>query len=156
MVVAITLQHYLDGLGVDYEVVAHPYAETGLDTAERAQIPANKLAKSIMLEDEGGYLMAVCAASRRIKLGDLYREINRRLEFANESELADVLGDCALGAVPPVGDLYGIDVVVDLELFMQPDVYFEAGDHEDLIHVSADNFQKLMSNADHASFSKPA
>jgi Ala-tRNA(Pro) deacylase len=39
---------------------------------------------------------------------------------------------------------------------MQPDVYFEAGDHEDLIHVSADNFQKLMSNAEHASFSKPA
>lgn len=156
MVVAITLQHHLDRLGVDYEVVAHPYADTGLDTAERAQIPANKLAKSIMLEDEGGYLMAVCSASRRIKLGDLYREINRRLEFANESELAEVLGDCALGAVPPVGDLYGIDVVVDLELFMQPDVYFEAGDHEDLIHVSADNFQKLMSNADHASFSKPA
>lgn len=156
MVVAITLQHHLDRLGVDYEVVAHPYADTGLDTAERAQIPASKLAKSIMLEDEGGYLMAVCSASRRIKLGDLYREINRRLEFANESELAEVLGDCALGAVPPVGDLYGIDVVVDLELFMQPDVYFEAGDHEDLIHVSADNFQKLMSNADHASFSKPA
>ncbi len=156
MVVAITLQHYLDRLGVDYEVVAQPYADTGLDTAERAHIPANRLARANMLEDEGGYLMAVCAASRRIKLGDLYREINRRLEFANESELADVLGDCALGAVPPVGDLYGIDVVVDLELFMQPDVYFEAGDHEDLIHVSADNFQKLMSNADHASFSKPA
>ena len=93
--------------------------------------------------------------SRRIKLGDLYREINRRLEFANESELADVLGDCALGAVPPVGDLYGVDVVVDMELFMQPDVYFEAGDHEDLIHVSAENFQKLMSSAEHASFSKP-
>lgn len=156
MAVAITLQRHLDFMGVDYEVVAHPYADTGLDTAERAHIPPNKLAKSIMLEDEGGYLMAVCSASRRIKLGDLYREINRRLEFANETELADVLGDCALGAVPPLGDLYGVDVVVDLELFMQPDVYFEAGDHQDLIHVSADNFQKLMSNAEHASFSKPA
>ena len=50
---------------------------------------------------------------------------------------------------------YGVDVVVDMELFMQPDVYFEAGDHEDLIHVSAENFQKLMSSAEHASFSKP-
>ena len=154
MVMAITLQRYLDGLGVDYEVVAHPYAETGLDTAERAHIPPEKLAKSIMLEDEGGYMMAVCPASRRIKLGELYRETNRRLEFANENELADMLGDCVLGAVPPVGDLYGIDVVVELDLFMQPDIYFEAGDHEDLIHVSADNFQKLMSNAEHASFSK--
>ena len=156
MAVAITLQRYLDRMGVDYEVVDHPYADTGLDTAEQAHIPPDKLAKSVMLEDEGGYLMAVCSASRRIKLGDLYREINRRLEFANEAELADLLGDCALGAVPPVGELYGVDVVVDMELFMQPDVYFEAGDHEDLIHVSAENFQKLMSGAEHASFGKPA
>ncbi|MBT8129696.1 MAG: YbaK/EbsC family protein [Gammaproteobacteria bacterium] len=155
MVMAITLQHYLDGLGVDYEIVAHPYADNGLDTAQCAHIPPDKLAKSIMLEDEGGYLMAVCPASRRIKLGQLYRETNRRLEFADETELADMLGDCALGAVPPVGELYGVDVVVDTELFMQPDVYFEAGDHIDLVHVSADNFQKLMSNAEHASFSKP-
>jgi Ala-tRNA(Pro) deacylase len=154
MTMAITLQHYLDELGVEYEVVAHPYADTGLDTAEVAHIPPDKLAKSIMLEDEGGYLMAVCPASKKIKLGELYREINRRLEFADEAELADVFGDCVLGAVPPVGELYGIDVVVDTDLFMQPDVYFEAGDHVDLIHVSADNFQKLLSNAEHASFSK--
>ncbi len=155
MTMAITLQHYLDELGVEYEVVAHPYTETGRDTAEVAHIPPDKLAKSIILEDEGGYLMAVCPASRKIKLGELYREINRRLEFADENELADMFGDCVLGAVPPVGDLYGIDVVVDTDLFMQPDVYFEAGDHVDLIHVSDDNFQKLMSNAEHASFSKP-
>jgi Ala-tRNA(Pro) deacylase len=154
MTMAVTLQHYLDELGVEYEVVAHPYADTGLDTAEVAHIPPDKLAKSIMLEDEGGYLMAVCPASKKIKLGELYREINRRLEFADEAELADVFGDCVLGAVPPVGELYGIDVVVDTDLFMQPDVYFEAGDHVDLIHVSADNFQKLLSNAEHASFSK--
>ncbi len=156
MTVAITLQDYLDRLGIDYELVEHPYSISGLDTAEKAHIPAEKLAKSIMLEDEGGYLMAVCSASRRIKLGELYREINRRLEFVNESELADVLGDCVLGAVPPTGDLYEMDVVVDMELFMQPDVYFEAGDHEDLVHVSAEAFQQLMSNAEHASFSKPA
>ena len=156
MAVAITLQLYMDRLGVEYDIVAHPYTDNGLETAEMAHISADKLAKSIMLEDEGGYLMAVCPASRRIKLGDLYRETNRRLEFANESELADMLGDCVLGAVPPIGDLYGVDVVVDMDLFMQSDIYFEAGDHEDLIHVTADNFQKLMSNAEHASFSKPA
>ena len=156
MSVAISLQRHMDDLGVEYEVIAHPYADNGLATAASAQIPPEKLAKSIMLEDEGGYLMAVCPASRRIKLGELYREINRRLEFADETELGDVFGDCVLGAVPPVGDLYGIDVVVDNELFMQPDIYFEAGDHVELIHVSVDNFEKLMANAEHASFSKPA
>jgi Ala-tRNA(Pro) deacylase len=155
MAIAITLQNYLESLGVEYELVEHPYADTGLATAEQAHIPAEKLAKSVLLEDEGGYMMAVCPASRRIKLGDLYRETNRRLQFADEAELADMLGDCVLGAVPPVGDLYGLEVVVDTDLFLQPDVYFEAGDHVDLIHVSAEGFQRLMHNAEHASFSKP-
>ena len=154
MAVAITLQQHLEQLGVEYEVVEHPYTETGLDTAERAHIPADKLAKSIILEDEGGYVMAVCPASRRIKLGELYRETNRRLEFADEAELADLLDDCELGAVPPVGELYGFEVVVDTDLFMQPDIYFEAGDHVDLVHVSAEGFQRLMSGAEHASFSR--
>jgi Ala-tRNA(Pro) deacylase len=45
-----------------------------------------------------------------------------------------------------------MEVVVDTDLFMQPDIYFEAGDHEDLIHVSADAFQRIMRNAEHASF----
>lgn len=156
MSIAITLKNYLEQTGVEYELVPHPYSRNSIETAEQAHIPPEKLAKSVILEDEGGYLMAVCPATCKIKLGDLYHETNRKLQFANEAELADMLGDCVLGAVPPVGDLYDIDVIVDTELFMQPDVYFEAGDHEDLIHVSAEGFQQLMRNAEHASFGRAA
>jgi len=154
MAIAFTLKRFLDSSGVDYELITHPYANSALDAAESARLPPEKVAKCVMLEDEGGYLLAVCAAHRRICLGELYHEINRRLVFASEAELADQLGDCVLGAVPPVGELYDMEVVVDADLFMQPDVYFEAGDHEDLIHVSADAFQRLMRNAEHASFCK--
>ena len=154
MAIAFTLKHFLDSSGIDYELVEHPYANNALGVANAAHLPPEKVAKCVMLEDEGGYLIAVCPASKRICLGDLYHEINRRLEFASEAELADLLGDCVLGAVPPVGELYDMEVVVDADLFMQPDIYFEAGDHEDLIHVSADSFQRIMRNAEHASFSK--
>ena len=152
MAIAFTLKHFLDSSGIDYELVEHPYANNALGVANAAHLPPEKVAKCVMLEDEGGYLIAVCSASKRICLGDLYHEINRRLEFASEAELADLLGDCVLGAVPPVGELYDMEVVVDTDLFMQPDIYFEAGDHEDLIHVSADAFQRIMRNAEHASF----
>jgi Ala-tRNA(Pro) deacylase len=154
MAIAFTLKHFLDNNGIDYELVRHPYANNALGSAKSARLPPDKVAKCVMLEDEGGYLIAVCPASKRICLGDLYHEINRRLEFASEAELADQLGDCVLGAVPPVGELYDMEVVVDADLFMQPDVYFEAGDHEDLIHVSAEAFQRIMRNAEHASFCK--
>lgn len=153
MAIAFTLKRFLDNNGIDYELVAHPYASNALGAAKTAHVPPEKVAKCVMLEDEGGYLIAVCPASKRIRLGDLYHETNRRLKFASEAELADLLGDCVLGAVPPVGELYDMEVVVDSELFMQPDVYFEAGDHEDLIHVSAEAFERVMRNAEHASFS---
>lgn len=155
MGLAIMLEHYLDDHDVDYEVVGHPYASTSMDIARVAHVPPEKIAKCVMLEDEGGYVMAVCSASSRIKLGKLYREINRRLEFASEQELADLLGDCVLGAVPPIGDVYDIEVVIDEELLDESDIYFEAGNHEELIHVGADAFEALMHNAERASFTQP-
>lgn len=155
MGIAITLKQFLEDNEVEYEVVNHPYAYTSMDNASQAQVPAKKIAKCVMLEDEGGYVMAVCSAASRIKLGSLYREINRRLEFASEQELAELLDDCVLGAVPPIGDVYDIEVVIDEGLLFESDVYFEAGDHEELIHVEGDAFDQLMHNAERASFSQP-
>jgi len=154
MAIAISLKEYLDGNGLDYEVIDHPYASTSLDVAQKAHVPPDKLAKSVVLEDEGGYVIAVCPASKKIQLGSLYHQINRRLHLADEYELADLIGDCVLGAVPPLGEPYGADVVVDDSLLSVPDVYIEAGDHEELIHLDADNFQRLLQNAEHASFAR--
>jgi Ala-tRNA(Pro) deacylase len=156
MGMATTLKHYLDRLELDYELVDHPYASTSMDIAREAHIPPEKIVKCVMLEDEGGYVMAVCPASSRIKLGTLYREINRRLEFASEHELAELLSDCVLGAVPPIGEVYDIDMVIDEELLTESDVYFEAGDHEELIHMGAEAFDSLMRNAERASFALPS
>ena len=153
MAVAISLQHFLDNSGIKYSVVPHPYADNSQKTADAAHVSASKIAKCVILEDEGGYVMAVVPATRKVKLGELFRQINRRLELASESELADLLGDCVLGAVPPIGEIYDMDVVVDDSFDDLSDIYFEAGDHTDLIHIRGEDFQTLMHNAEHASFS---
>ena len=156
MSIAATLQYYLDRNGLEYDLVKHPFASDSLGIARQAQLEPHKVVKCVMLEDEGGYVMAVCQASKRIQLGSLYREINRRLEFAAEYELADVFDDCVLGAIPPIGEMYNVEVVVDDDLLNQDEMYFEAGDHQDLIHVSAKTFQQIIKGADHASFCRPA
>lgn len=156
MSIADTLQYYLDRNDLEYDLVKHPYASDSLGVARQAQLEPNKVVKCVILEDEGGYVMAVCQASMRIQLGSLYREINRRLEFASEYELANVFDDCALGAIPPIGEMYNVEVVVDDNLLNQDEMYFEAGDHQDLIRVNAETFQKIIKGADHASFCRPA
>ena len=74
--------------------------------------------------------------------------------MATEKEVAQLFDDCELGAIPPVGKPYGLEMIVDDSLSEQPDVYFEAGDHMSLIHVNAVAFQRLTAEARHGRFSR--
>ena len=156
MAIAVSLENYLDRNDLQYDLVRHPYASDSLTVADQAQLEPHQVVKCVMLEDEGGYVVAVCQASKRIQLGVLYREINRRLSFATEFELSDLLADCVVGAIPPIGELFDVmvDMVVDDELFDEDEIYFEAGNHEDLVHVSAETFQEIMKGTDRASFGR--
>jgi len=80
--------------------------------------------------------------------------LQRNLGLATENELAGLFKDCELGAIPPIGPAYGIEIVVDDSLLQEDDVYFEAGDHEELIHVSGKQFQDLVAGARHGHFSR--
>lgn len=156
MAIARRLQWYLDAKGVRYDVLPHPHSSSSLETARHAHVPPDNLAKAVLLEDERGYVMAVLPASRRISLPDLEEQLERHLELASEDELSQLFRDCEVGAVPPVGSAYGIPTVVDDSLMNAPDVYFEAGDHEDLVHVRGLEFLTLMMGARHGRFSRHA
>ncbi|MCP4407761.1 MAG: YbaK/EbsC family protein [Gammaproteobacteria bacterium] len=154
MAIAMTLREYLEQENVHYQVLAHSYTRCSAQTAQAAHIPGDQLAKSVLLEDEEGYLMAVIPSTHRVEIGKLHKQLNRNLGLATEQELDMLFDDCEIGAVPPVGQAYGIEVIVDDTMCLNPDVYFEAGDHTDLIHISGKDFGTLMANAQRGHFSK--
>jgi len=154
MTIASRVADYLVGHDVDFEVIDHPHAATSMETAQLAHVPGDRMAKSVVLEDDQGYLLAVLPASCRVDLGELHRQTNRSLGLATEYELTALFEDCEPGAVPPLGFAYDVETIVDDSLVEQPDVYFEAGDHERLIHVSGEAFESLMGDVQHSHFSR--
>jgi Ala-tRNA(Pro) deacylase len=155
MAIANTVRDYLDEAGVNYELVHHEYSANSRSAADSAHVPPDQLAKPVMLEDDKGYLMAVVPASRRVELQSLERQLGRRLVLATERELQDLFSDCRRGAVPAVGQAYGVEVIWDDCLASCPDVYFEAGDHTDLVRMSGKEFTFLMSRRPHGRISRP-
>lgn len=153
MAIAMTLQDYLDRWGVEYEVVPHSHTGSSLETAEAAHVPGDKLAKCVLTEDYQGYLMVVIPASHELQFDLLDHQLDRRLELVTEPELAEIFTDCELGAIPPLGEAYGMDVALDESLLACDDVYFEAGDHEDLIHLRGEDFRDIMVGAERGQFS---
>jgi len=155
MAIAARLKWYLDSRNLDYELVHHDPTSTSLESAITSRVPGGKVAKCVLLEDERGYLLAVVPASCRVLLKEVERQLHRRMSLASELELAQLFEDCRPGAVPPAGPAYGIPTLVDDSLLRLPDLYFEAGDHEDLVHLTGDHFRQLLEGAQHASFSRP-
>ena len=154
MAIAITLKEYLDDQGVDYELVEHPYAVSSMRVADEASVSGEKLAKAVVLHHKDGYLMAVIPATHKIQLAKLSKQYKHFLSLADENDLLGLFDDCSMGAVPAVGNAYGMEVIMDDSLSQCDDIYFEAGDHTDLVHVSGSDFMALLGNAKHAGFSR--
>lgn len=144
MGIAGVLQGYLERKGTRYELVAHARAPSSARTAEAAGIPGDRLAKAVVTEDASHYVAVVVPASRRVELGVVREYLGRQCGLATEQEVARIFDDCSPGAVPAIAQPYGLEMLVDEKLLALDDVYFEAGDHETLVHVTGGDFRALV------------
>ncbi|KJH76851.1 MULTISPECIES: YbaK/EbsC family protein [Pseudomonas] len=146
MRMARTVQNSLDKANCEFDIVSHPHSASSLETARVAGIPAERVAKSVILDDHHGrYLMAVLPASRHLDLSKVRG--SGEWQITRESNLAHLFNDCERGAVPALGESYGLDMVIDPLLTRQKDIYLEAGNHNNLLHMSVPQYLKMVPHA---------
>ncbi|HEY0630043.1 MAG TPA: YbaK/EbsC family protein [Sphingomicrobium sp.] len=154
MSIAPQLRQYLDETKAEYDLIVHTPTQSALDTARSCDIPAEQVAKAVLLDTaDDEHLLAVIPSDRKVELSELRSELGRKPRLANEAEIGTLFRDCEIGAVPPVG--YDIPTIVDEALEKQADVYFEAGDHKSLVHMDGAEFARVMKGARHGQFSEP-
>lgn len=154
MSIAESLREFLERKGVEFDLVRHEFAPGASRAAAAAHLSGESVVKAVVLHDERGYLIAAVPATHRVRLGLLRRCYRRQLGLASESDIAELFDDCEPGAVPPLGEPYGLDVLVDMSIARCGDVYFEAGDHRELVHMRGTDFRALLAGADHGYFSE--
>lgn len=153
MSIPTRLSNYLEQRHVPYEVCTHPLSHSSAQTARTAKVLPHELAKSVIVQDDSGCVMAVVPADRKVRLGELSRMLGRKhLRLADENGVAALFTDCDRGAVPALGMAWGVETVVDDELENSQQVYIEAGDHECLLRLSHHQFHELMLTARHGQF----
>jgi Ala-tRNA(Pro) deacylase len=144
MTVAASVVRVLADHGTDYELVSHARSFSSIESASSAHVPEDHIAKGILLRDRQGYVLAVIPASEWVDLRRLQAELGRNLSMAPEAEVDRLFSDCDPGAVPPLGEAYGVEMVLDESLTSLSCIYFEGGDHEHLVRLDGDQFNALM------------
>ena len=142
---ALRLHEFLDSHQVKYLKIEHSPAYTAQEIAAVTHTPGRELAKSIIVKIDGKIVRAVLPASRRINFNRL-KQITRAktAELATEGEFEELFPDCQLGAMPPFGNLYDIDVFVDESLVDDEEIAFNACNHHELIRLAFKDFKKLV------------
>ena len=139
------LRDFLDSRNVKYVAISHSTAFTAQEISSSAHIPGKELAKTVMVMIDGKMTMAVLPASFMVDF-DLLKEATgaATAELANEVDFKDSFPECEIGAMPPFGNLYGIDVLVAQKLTEDKEIAFNAGNHRELVKMSYKDFARLV------------
>ena len=139
------IKDFLNSKNIKYVTISHSTAYTANEIAASAHIPGKELAKTVMVKIDGKMTMSVLPASYKVDF-DLLQEASgaSKVELASEQELEDMFPGCEIGAMPPFGNLYEMEVFVDKSLCEDEEIAFNAGSHTELIRLSYKDFEKLV------------
>ena len=138
------LKEFLDSRQIKYVTINHSLAYTAHEIAGSAHIPGNRLAKTVMFKIDGKIAMAVLPGSEKVDLDSLKQAAGaKEVELASELEFKDRFPECEIGAMPPFGNLYGMQVFAAKNL-PADEIAFNAGSHTELIRMSYKDFESLV------------
>ncbi|MEN8259919.1 MAG: YbaK/EbsC family protein [Pseudomonadota bacterium] len=140
------LKQYLDSQNIKYVSINHSLAFTALEVAESAHVPAEIMAKTVIIKLNGKLAMAVIPANAKLDrhhLGDTFGA--KDVELADEADFARAFPDCEVGAMPPFGNLYDMEVFTAEDLGKHESVAFNAGSHSEIVKMSYKDYERLVS-----------
>ena len=129
---------------VHYEILHHPEAVTAQRIAQAEHVKGGHHAKVVMVKSGAQHLMMVLPADHQIDLQKVEKALSEIVSLDKEQEFKSLFPDCAIGAMPPFGNLYGLQTYVDKHLAEQDYIVFEAGTHTDAIKMSYLDYEKIV------------
>jgi len=140
-----TLKQFLDKEKIKYVSLIHSTAYTAQEVAASAHIPGKELAKTVIVQLDGETAMAVLPANRKVVLQDLREATGAdQVKLVPEEEFKQRFPDCEIGAMPPFGNLYGMEVYAASSLAENANIAFNAGSHTEVIKLAYKDFERLV------------
>jgi Ala-tRNA(Pro) deacylase len=139
------LREFLESNGVKYLTIPHRQAYTAMEVAESAHVPGREMAKTVIVDVDGRLAMAVLPATRHVNVEHLRRSVGaQHVGIAKEGEFRFDFPDCEVGAMPPFGNLFNMEVLVDPKLAEDEEIAFNAGTHTEVVKMAYKDFERLV------------
>ena len=135
----------LESQGTRYVRITHSKAYTAQEIAAALHIKGMNMAKAVIVKLDGKLAMVVVPAPLVVSLERL-QEITgaKNVRLATELDFKDRFPECEVGAMPPFGNLYGMETFVAQELAEDEMIAFNACSHTEVIQMAYSDYEKLV------------
>ena len=138
------LEEFLAARGAKYRVLTHEEGFTSQERAAASHVSGWSWAKVVIVKERDGFALAILPACCAIDLNQLKGLIGHGdVRLASLEEILRVIPDCAPGAAPPFGQLFGLPTFVDHALVNQREITLPAGDRHSAVRMRAAEFLRL-------------
>lgn len=145
MAIPLTLKTHLDREHVHYDVLPHSQTFGAATVARTLHVSEQEMAKVVIVKVKEQFVTMVLPAAEKVDVPRLRKLFGtHRVRLATEEEITQLFPDCELGAMPPLGTLYGLPVYVDRSLTGDEDIVFEGGTHSEAIRMRYWDFAALV------------
>ncbi len=142
---AIKLIQSLKEQQINYRLISHAPAFTAPEVAQSAHIKGDQLAKAVILDADNRLIMVVVPASCQLDLEALKRQVHAMaLKLCPVARFSEMFPACELGALPPFGNLYGMDTWLANCFDRVAQITFCAGTHSELIQLDYVDYLRLV------------
>lgn len=136
---------FLEKSSATYELKEHKPTFTAQQMAAEVHVPGMEVAKPVVVKAGNEYYMCVLPASHKVDFEKLQKQLGaEKVELAEEKEMVKLFPDCALGAEPPLGVLYGFVTLMDKTLEAGEHIVFQAGSHEKAVKMEMEEYKRLV------------
>ncbi|NQY64194.1 MAG: YbaK/EbsC family protein [Alteromonadaceae bacterium] len=150
MAISISFIDYLSKHDIDYELISHRHTTSSIDSSFTAHLPSEQVAKAIILQsNDGDYLMASLSVGHRLSISQVNELTGKQYNLVNEVRLSELFPDCEQGAIPGIGEIFKINMLVDDALLNAEQIYIEAGDHCHLVKINQRQYTNILLDIPH-------
>lgn len=137
--------NYLRAISVRHAHTTHDLTHSAEEVASAEHMPPDRMSKTVVLQDNEGFVLVVVAADSSVDVETLRTAIGvPTLCVAEETDLASLFPHADVGAMPPLGNLFNLPVYLDREVSSREFIAFYAGTHRDVIHMRVADFWDLV------------
>lgn len=147
--------NFLEKNKIKYEILKHKTVYTAFDKAQTLKVKQKIIGKTLVLKKNGEIFIVLISANKNLDLKKFKKLTKaKKVDFVSEKQIKQKFKGVKVGTLPPFGNLWKTQTLVDKPLLKEKEIILSGGDYNFSIKIKGKDFKKLVSDLITGSFGK--